>query len=458
MADLIKVQPSKKSISGRAKSDFYFADLFYELFGLDLRYTPNIGWHSWQDGKWVNDSRYDFAAQAARSLLLDYGPSMKYQSASKLKSVLSAATAKKEFLVISDQWDSGLDELNTPSGLVNLKTGEIISDVDRPLVTKITGCGMGESSHCPQFKGALSEIFNAKHWDNPQEVIDFLQVLFGYLITGQISEQYLFFFHGVGANGKSFLLDLMALVGGDYVRQVPSSLLMNTRNRDHPTELAQLMGVRVAVSSELESNQFWAESLIKTLTGDQTIIARFMRQNYFEFNRQAGFIVSGNHKPRFNASDQGMTRRLVLVPFLHTIPLQERKKDLHKTLFQEEGPEILRWLIEGAVKWYREGLSLPDEICKDTREYVESNDDIAAWFEECAELDLGVQVSNQQLLASYKPWKENLGEQGGSIKPFLDKLLTRFPELTRVAFKDNGKTVRGVRGLRLHHWNAFIDK
>jgi putative DNA primase/helicase len=457
MGNSKKSQPSKGLPSSELHSDFYFADLLYKRFGHDLRYTPNIGWHSWRDGKWVNDSRYDFAGQAVRDLLLKRGKGREHQSAGKHGSVLLAAEVKKEFKVIADQWDSERDELNTPSGLINLKSGEVNRDNYRPLVTKITGCEVGASSHCPQFKDALSEIFNPQQWKNPQEVIDFFQVLFGYLLTGQISEQYLFFFHGVGANGKSFLLDLMKLVGGDYVRQVPSSLLVNTRNRDHPTELAQLMGVRLAVSSELESNQFWAESLIKTLTGDQTITARFMRQDYFEFQRQAGFIVAGNHKPRFNASDQGMTRRLVLIPFRHTIPPERRKPDLHKLIFEEEGPAILRWVIEGAMKWYQLGLVLPAEIKEETGEYVASNDDIAAWVEECAELEPAGRVSNQQLLASYNRWKENQGEKGGSIKPFLEKLLTRYPELKKDSFKDNGKTVRGVRGIQLDVLYAFID-
>ena len=457
VGDLISVRPTKKTKRGSANSDFFYASLLHEEFGDDLRYTPTIGWRSWQEGRWVDDAARDFARQATRNLLLYCGVNKSDHSANKLKNVLLAAAAIKEFSVMLDEWDSGLDELNTPSGLVNLKTGEVKRGNDRPLVTKITGCGVGESSHCPQFQLALSEIFNCEQWKNPQEVIDFLQVLFGYLITGQISEQYLFFFHGVGANGKSFLLDLMALVGGDYVRQVPSSLLVNTRNRDHPTELAQLMGVRLAVSSELESNQFWAESLIKTLTGDQTITARFMRQDYFEFQRQAGFIVAGNHKPRFNAADQGMTRRLVLIPFRHTVPPHKRKPDLHKIIFEKEGPAILRWIIEGAMKWYQRGLVLPAEIKAETGEYVASNDDIAAWVEECAELEPAGRVSNQQLLASYNRWKENQGEKGGSIKPFLEKLLTRYPELKKDSYKDNGKSVRGVRGIQLNVLNAFID-
>jgi len=457
VGDLIKVRPAKKTARGIASSDLFYANLLHEEFGDDLRYTPTIGWRSWQEGRWVDDAARDFARQATRNLLLYCGVNKSDHSANKLKNVLLAAAAMQEFLVASDQWDSELDELNTPSGLISLRTGEFTQGVERPLVTKMTGCGVGESSHCPQFKDALSEIFNPQQWKNPQEVIDFLQVLFGYLLTGQISEQYLFFFHGVGANGKSFLLDLMKLVGGDYVRQVPSSLLVNTRNRDHPTELAQLMGVRLAVSSELESNQFWAESLIKTLTGDQTITARFMRQDYFEFQRQAGFVVAGNHKPRFNASDQGMTRRLVLIPFRHTIPPESRKPDLHKLIFEEEGPAILRWTIEGAMNWYQHGLVLPAEIKAETGEYVASNDDIAAWVEECAELDQEAKESNQQLLASYTSWKENQGENGGSIKPFLEKLLTRYPELVRQSFKDNGKTVRGVGGIILNTRSAFID-
>lgn len=109
------------------------------------------------------------------------------------------------------------------------------------------------------------------------------------------------------------------------------------------------------------------------------------------------------------------------------------------------------------MKWYQRGLVLPAEIKAETGEYVASNDDIAAWVEECAELDQEAKESNQQLLASYTSWKENQGEKAGSMKPFLEKLLTRYPELVRQSFKDNGKTVRGVGGIILNTRSAFID-
>ena len=255
------------------------------------------------------------------------------------------------------------------------------------------------------FERFLQDVFG------DADTIDFVQCALGYCITGDRREQMLFFWHGTGANGKSTLLDLVQWLFGSYGLKLPSSALMVTRNERHPTELAQLRGRRLAISSELEEGQFWNESLIKELTGDEVLTARFMRQDFFEFRMTQKHVIVGNHKPRLRGGDPAIARRMVLVPFEAVFTAEKRDKGMGDKL-KAEAPAILAWIVRGAVRWQREGLELPQRVRVASADYLADHDDLALWIEECC-LRSG-EAPAGELYASFRHWKEARGEHAPS--------------------------------------------
>jgi putative DNA primase/helicase len=186
----------------------------------------------------------------------------------------------------------------------------------------------------------------------------YLQRAVGYALTGLTQEHALFFAYGTGANGKSVLLSTAAGLLGDYHKTAPIETFTASNSDRHPTDLASLRGARLVTATETEEGRRWAEARIKQLTGGDTISARFMRQDFFEFAPSFKLFIAGNHKPSLRSVDEAIRRRFHLVPFAVTIPSEERDSDLAEKL-KDEWPGILAWLIEGCLEWQTEGLRRP---------------------------------------------------------------------------------------------------
>ncbi len=237
----------------------------------------------------------------------------------------------------------------------------------------------------------------------------------GCALTGVTRDHALFFAWGSGANGKSVLTSTLSGVMGDYARTAPIETFMASGTEHHPTDVAGLHGARLVTASETEEGRRRAESRLKTLTGGDKISARFMRQDYFDFVPQFKLIISGNHKPCIRTVDEAIRRRLYLLPFIVTIPPEERDPELAEKL-RSEWAGILSWMIEGCLAWQREGLN-PPPIVKNARvEYLEGEDALARWIEACCTLGSQFFTSQSDLFASWKQWCERNGEQAGSSK------------------------------------------
>jgi putative DNA primase/helicase len=271
------------------------------------------------------------------------------------------------------------------------------------------------------------------------EIIDFMQVALGYCLTGERREQVLFFWHGSGANGKSTLLDLVQWIFDSYALKLPAAALMVSRNERHPTELAQLRGKRLAISSELEEGQFWNEALIKELTGDEVLTARFMRQDFFEFAMSQKHIIVGNIKPRLRGGDPAIARRLVLVPFDVKFEGDKRDRGMLDKL-KTEAPAILAWIIRGAARWHRDGLQVPTRVRDAGAEYLADHDDLALWIDECC--TRGGEAKVSELYSSFKFWKTERGEHAPSLTTWSQRLQI-VPGIGRR--RSNGWRYTGIR-------------
>ncbi len=316
--------------------------------------------------------------------------------------MLTLARSNDGIVTPVDEWDKHPMILNTPGKAIDLETGKPVSRGGL-LFTQVT-TATPTPMQTPVWDKFISEIFG-----NDLEMVEFMQRLGGYSLTGSIKEQKLFFLHGGGSNGKSVFLDVLRAIAGTYVHNLPSEALMTSRNEGHPTMFASLHGKRLAISSEIEESAHWAESRIKSMTGDETLTARFMKKDFFTFRVTHKHIIAGNFKPRLKGDDFAMVRRMVLVPFNQRFEGANRDSNLPEKL-RAEHPGILAWFIEGARKWAATGLAIPESVSAASRDYMSENNDLDLWLADCCTQQSGARSLSGDLYASFSGWKEKQGE------------------------------------------------
>jgi len=337
-----------------------------------------------------------------------------------VKKVLSLARSNPNQAATVEQWDADPWLLGTPGGVVDLRTGELRPGRPTDYITKATACAPARiGTPAPLF-----ERFLARVTDGRVDLQDYLQRFFGSALTGDVRDHVLPFAYGVGSNGKSVLLNTISGLMNEYAVTIATEMLMVSHNDRHPEELARLRGVRLAVGSETEEGTRWAEARIKRLTGGDPITARYMRQNTFEFRPTFKLLISGNRRPSLGAVDEAIRRRVHLLPFDVIIPPEERDLGLTEKL-KAEWPAILRWCIEGCLKWQTEGLRPPESVRSATDDYLESEDAIALWLEESFTRDPNGWASNETLFASWAKWAQRTGEAVGSQKRLTGALKER---------------------------------
>lgn len=421
-------------------SDDALALDFVRAYGRGYRWSPGLGWMAAGATVWTRDdalTRYDLArriCRAAAACAQKPDEQKRLTSAKTVGAVLSLAQSDQRIVVDAGLWDAQPLLLNTPAGIVDLRTGLLRHRRGDDYVTQATRIAPDFGVKASVFDKFIHEVF-----DGDSELVNFMQVVLGYCLTGDRREQFLFFWHGVGANGKSTLLDLVQHMLDTYALKMPAAALMVTRNDRHPTELAQLRGKRLAISSELEEGQFWNEALIKELTGDAVLTARFMRQDFFEFNMTQKHIIVGNHKPRLRGGDPAIARRLVLVPFLQKFEGAKRDNQLGEKL-QAEAPAVLAWMVRGAVRWHAEGLVVPEKVRDAGAEYLADHDDLALWLGECC-IRTG-EAKASELYSSFKLWKERRGEHAQSQTAWSQRLQMAPGVVRRVS---NGVRYAGIQ-------------
>jgi putative DNA primase/helicase len=323
-------------------------------------------------------------------------------------------------------------------------TIELSTGIDRPprredYCTKQTTVAPAEpGTPCDLWLTFLDRITN-----KDDELIGFLQGWLGYCLSGYVHEHVMVFLYGTGANGKGVFTSTVAGIFGDYCVTVPVEMLIEARFDRHPTEIARLRGVRLALAQETQQGRRWDEAKIKNLTGADRLTARFMRGDFFDFNPSHKLMVSGNHKPSLRHVDEAMRRRLLLVPCVVTIPEPERDRHLAEKL-KPEWPAILRWMVEGHLQWRERGLCIPESVRRATDEYFADQDSLEEWLAECTNpLDPLAFTTTGRLFASWQKWCEARHQFCGSDKEFSAALKAKGYE------HDRRKKGRGFKGLSL---------
>ncbi len=288
---------------------------------------------------------------------------------------------------------------------MDLRTGELRPHDREDLITKLAPVSYDSEAKCETWRAFLDKIM-----DGNTDLIEYLKRAVGYSLTGDTTEQCLFILHGSGANGKSTFVETIHTLLGDYAQKTETRSFMQQKNEGVRNDLARLKGVRFASAVEIMQGQRLNEALIKEATGGDRITARFLFKEYFEFRPEFKLFLACNHKPEIRGTDEGIWRRVKLVPFEVTIPPEQRDKRLLEKL-ETELPGILNWAMEGCQEWRRNGLQDPEEITAATASYRQEMDLLALFIDECCQLDEDGEVPTGKLFDAYEEWCKKNGEQ-----------------------------------------------
>jgi putative DNA primase/helicase len=433
-----------KELRPPAFTDDALALRFAEEHGAGLRYVAALGkWYVWDGARWRFDDtliarhRARSVCRAAAAGCNEPKTAKLIASAKTVRAVEHLAQADRSIAATVEQWDADLWLLNTPDGIVDLQTGGMRPHNPEDYVTKITSVSPDTSCPISTWLGFLSRITGGN-----TELVSYLQRMAGYALTGSTREHALFFLYGTGGNGKTKFLNAITEAAGDYAKTAPIETFTATNHDRHPTDLAGLRGARLVTAVETEEGRRWAESRIKTLTGEDKISARFMRQDFFEYTPQFKLVIAGNHKPGLRSVDEAIRRRFNLIPFTVTIPPAERDEALGDKL-RAELPSILAWMIEGTRQWLELGLAPPRIVTDATSAYLEAEDAVAAWIDDQCQRDPNARTTSADLFVSWNAWATANGEYVGGVRRLVMALEARGFTPYRT------KEARGVSGLRV---------
>jgi putative DNA primase/helicase len=329
---------------------------------------------------------------------------------------------KHNTAALPSEFDSDDMLLNAQNGYIDLSNGILYDHDIKKMFTRISNVEYTDKTDCPRWELFLEQVF-----DNDKELIRFVQKAVGYSLTASVKEQVMFFIYGNGRNGKSVFLDIISELMGTYGMSMQADSLMVKRggSSGHNEDIARLDGARFVTSSEPNEGVRLDEGLIKQLTGGDPVSASFKGGRVFDYKPQYKLWVATNHKPIIRGNDDGIWRRLPLIPFTVQIPLDKVDKNLPSKL-RLELPGILNWAVEGCLMWQREGLTPPETIQKATLEYRKEMDVVGSFIEECCEVGSGLKIGATEIYKVYDKWAKEMNEHNFSQTQFGKKMADRF--------------------------------
>lgn len=399
-----------------------------DLHGQDLRHVRAwSSWLVWDGRRWRRDdtgAAVELAKHTARAILTEAAIeedddrrkhlvkwSRTSEAASRIHAMLDLARSDPTVALRPDELDTDSWLLTVANGTLDLTSGRLRPHRRSDGITKLVDVPYDPAAAAPTWDRFLAQIL-------PDPAVrDFLRRAVGYSLTGSVREQCLFFLYGLGANGKSTLITTLLALLGDYGRQADPKLLMESKHETHPTNVADLQGARFVATIEAGSGRRLDETLVKQLTGGDRVKARFMRQDFFEFDPTHKLFLAANHKPVIRGNDHAIWRRVHLVPFTVTIAAKDRDDRLGATLLAEL-PGILRWAVDGCLEWQREGLQPPAPVVEATDAYRAEEDLLGDFLAACCKEEAGRSVGSAELYKAYQRWAEEAGEKAWSQTAF----------------------------------------
>lgn len=304
---------------------------------------------------------------------------------------------------------------NCLNGTVDLRTGQLRPHSRADMLTQLADVAFNPEAEAPRFNQFVNEIFDSNH-----EQAEFAQKAFGYALTGETKEQVMFVLHGTGANGKGTLVELIASIMGEYSKTAQADSLMQKARAsggEATPDLARLVGARLVSLSEGDRKHRLNEALVKQLTGEDTVTARPLYKESFEFKPKAKLFLSTNYLPKISGSDHGIWRRILPIPFTKTFDEDRRDRHLRSKLEQEKSG-VLNWLISGCLQWQKEGLNPPAAVLDAKADYRAASDHILQFLDDRTETALNATVTKAVLYEGYRSWCITNGERYVSNREF----------------------------------------
>ncbi|MGW2860818.1 phage/plasmid primase, P4 family [Streptomyces sp. NPDC001205] len=387
------------------ESDAMNAHALTAWSGGRIRYAHGLGFYSWNGRTWVlSDTRVRQEIHRMGAALVLAGqtqPARGFLMTSRINALMTELQSVPTVRVAAADFDNRPHLLAFKNGVVDLRTGRLQPHDMRDMLTYGLDIDYQPEETCPRWESFLTEIFPGM-----TDMPSYIQRLIGYGITGQTSEQAFCVFWGKGANGKSVFLDTLTTVFRQLVKTTAFSTFEEKKGGAIPNDIAALRSARLVMASEGESGKAMSEAILKRVTGNDMIQARFLHREFFEFRPAFLLLLATNHKPTFKSQDEGLWRRIKLVPFVRYFAPHERDYSLEGKL-STESAGIAAWAVRGAVEWYRAGLQDPQFITGASRDYRETSDALAGFFPGVLErADDDQAMTGNEAFNTYLEWCE----------------------------------------------------
>ena len=428
-------------LANSPKGDILAGSQYARAMRGKLLYVPMAGrWLRWEETRWVWCATGEemAAAKHVANKILDYATTLlkddpekhkklhtfacSLQNLRRLEAMIELAKSEEGMAISAMiELDANPWWLGVRNGVVNLKDGGLLAPDPNMLITRQCAAEYHVDAECSRWLKFLDEIF-----EGDQETIAFLQRALGYTLTGTTTEEVLLICVGFGANGKSVFSNVIGTIMADYCRAAPSSLLTVRRADDSGprNDLAMLCGARMASINETQTGDRLDEQIVKTLAGRETISARFLHKEFFDFRPTAKPWLRTNHRPIITGEDDGIWRRIMLIPFRRKFAEHERDPWLESKLL-EDRDGILAWMVRGCLDWQRNGLKLSPTIRRESAMYRKESDLLGEFLDDKTQANHDSRVEQSALYSSYRCWHEQNGTRAGSKASFTRKLKER---------------------------------
>jgi putative DNA primase/helicase len=439
--------------AGDTHSDLANAQAFVRDHADQLRYVAQRKrWLTWDAARWRPDldGTADRAAKTTAAGLLTRATAIEdakerakaakwaltSQSEPRVRAMLTLARTEPAIVVTEGQLDADAYLLACANGTLDLRTGDLRDADPADLITRGTDVDYNPDATCARWERFLHEIFNDDH-----DLIAFVHRLVGYCLTGDTREHLLAVLHGAGCNGKSTLLEILKALLGDLATTSAFDTFARARGDRGPrNDLARLRGARLVTGAESGEGRRLDEATVKEITGGDTIAARFLFGEHFEFRPTFKLLLVTNHLPRVDGDDDAIWRRLRLVPFEQSFEGRE-DRDLSATLHAEL-PGILAWAVRGCLAWQTHGLGQAGAVTQATAEYRSDEDSLGAFLAECT--THGGEVRAPELRSAYEDHCAQAGE-----KPLSSSALGKRLAKRGVRAERRGQGQRAYVGIHL---------
>ena len=446
-------EPPPLVTGGFSRSDLGNARRLVAMYGKDLRYCyPAKRWYHWRDTHWRQDDSGEVVRRAKESLATIYQEAMEIadwderkkvlqfaltsEKANRIKGMICLAESEPGIPILPAQLNADPWLFNCANGTIDLRNGELQPHRREDLITCLSPVAYDPEAAYVEFERFIYDV----HANN-DAVVYFLQNSFGYALTGDCREQCFWFFWGSGANGKGTLLNIIREIMGTYAIHISTeTLLARNAPGEIRNDIAQLDGPRFVTASEIDKGRRLGESLVKELTGQDPIRARFLYGDPFQFIPQFKLFVNTNNKPTIRDQSNAIWRRLKMVRFgrdYRNNPDGELPERL-----RAEMPGILLWMVQGCLNWQKYGhLWEPEEVIEATEDYRAEMDLLRDFIEEMCIVGPGLEATSGDLYKAYGDWAKDTG---------LDKKERLYQRSFGLALGEQGFVkARGTGGVRL---------